>query len=109
MKEIIDEKKRKNDTFSKRTIFEQIEINNAQFIADNFTEYFVNVGLGFASKISESEISYGSNPLEITTTFDESPLVVDEFDKGFNLFNNNKVAESGGLHVNFITFNEDFL
>ena len=62
-----------------------------------------------SSKFLESEISYRSNPFEISTAFDEIPLVVDEFDKGFNLFSNNKVPGSDVLHMNFVTIKEDFL
>ena len=60
MKKIIGKSKNINDTLPKQIIVDQIEINDAQSIADKFNEYYVNVGSSLASKIPEGDISYRS-------------------------------------------------
>ena len=90
MKEIIGKSKNINDTFPKQIIVEQIEINDAQSIADKFNEYYVNVGPSLASKIPEGDISYRSYLPEAAITLDENSLTEDEFDEAFKALKSNK-------------------
>ena len=102
MKEIIGKSKNINDTFPKQIIVDQIEINDAQSIADKFNEYYVNVGPSLASKIPEGDISYGSYLPEVAITLRENSLTEDEFDEAFKALKGNKSPGSDGLHVNII-------
>ena len=102
MKEIIGKSKNINDTFPKQIIVDQIEINDAQSIADKFNEYYVNVGPSLASKIPEGDISYRSYLSEVAITLGGNSLTEDEFDEAFKALKSNKSPGSGGLHVNII-------
>ena len=102
MKEIIGKGKNINDTFPKQIIVDEIEINDAQPIADKLNEYYVNVGPSLASKIPEGDISYRSYFLEVAITLDDNSLTEDEFDETFKTLKNNKSPGSDGLHVNII-------
>ena len=82
MKEIIGKSKNINDTFPEQIIVDQIEINDAQSIADNFNEYYANVGPSLASKIPEGDISYRSYLPEVAITLGENSSTEDEFDEG---------------------------
>ena len=102
MKEIIGKSKNINDTFPKQIIVDQIEINDAQSIADKFNEYYVNVGPSLASIIPEGDISYRSYLPEVAITLGENSLTEDEFDEAFKALKSNKSPGSDGLHVNII-------
>ena len=102
MKEIIGKSKNINDTFPKQVIVDQIEINDAQSIADKFNEYYVNVGPSLASKIPEGDINYRSYLPEVAITLGENSLTEDEFDEAFKALKSNKSPGSDGLHVDII-------
>ena len=88
--------------FLKQIIVDQIEINDAQSIADKFNEYYVNVGPSLASKIPEGDINYRSYLLEVAITLGENSLTDDEFDGAFKALKSNTSAGSDGLHVNIL-------
>ena len=69
MKEIIGKKKCNNETLPKHLIVDKIEIHDAKSIAEKFNDFFVNIGVNLANKISQCYLTFKSYLPTVKTTF----------------------------------------
>ena len=109
MKEIIGKSKIRQDNFPQKIKLEDKEISTKQHIAEEFNNFFVNIGPNLARKIPQSShdfISYVEKETNILTTQDS--VSESEIKKAFNQVKINKSPGFDDISINVVKncFNE---
>ena len=102
MKEIIGKKKCNNETLPKPLLVDKIEIHDAEYVAETFNEFFVNIAPNLANKIPQWDLTFKSYLPTVNATLKETVLSENEFEEAFKTLNRNKAPGFDVLDVNII-------
>ena len=90
MKEITGKSKSMNDSFPRKIQVGNSEIFKKNQIANEFNNYFVNVGSNLAAKIPSSEKHFSEYLKESNVTLEKTNFTIKEFEIAFQSIKINK-------------------
>ena len=102
IKEITGKIKIKTDNLPRRIIINNQNIYNKKQIANQFNNFFTNIGPNLASKISTASKCFKSYLKSINSVFECGPLTSKEFEEAFFSLKTNKSAGYDDISFNII-------
>ena len=102
LKDVIGKTKINENRLPKKIALENKEITDQKTIAEEFNEFYVNIGPNLTSKIPRNNNDYKSYLPDMTTLFDEQDLTEQELKEAAASLKPSKSPGCDSIHVNVI-------